>query len=201
MLATLLTQKQAGFPTPEALEAFVRTYGRGGICYRTAETFQRAIETGVLVAILVEGEVIAMSGVLPLSEGKFEVGGALVRADYTGFGLQAFMLEARFAAVERWGVGPWTKIYTGAALADYGAGSRGNVEAMRFEPIPYEDGPLELREECQTCTKPRPAGRVCCYQFYRAGAMGPEFTYSPGRRLLTNRRDARELELDLPQIS
>ncbi len=159
------------------------------------------MQSGVLVAILDENDTtLAMSGVLPLIEGKFEVGGALVRANYTGFGLQSFMLAARFAAVDAWKIAPWPQIYTGTARADYGAGSRGRVEALRFQPIEYEEGPVELREECETCSKPRPDGFVCCYQFYRAGPDGPAYTYMPGIIELTHPRETRVLTLDLPQI-
>jgi len=201
MKARLLTSRDDDFPSAQTLADFTREHERGGLTLRDAETFQDAIDRGLLVAIVDEDEaVIAMAGILPLDEGKFETGGALVHREMSGFGLQTYLLRARLAAFQAWKLADWDKLYTGALHVTYGAGSRRTLEAVGFAPIPYEEAPRELREECGTCRKPRLEGRICCYQFYRAGPEPLDFTWSPGRVQLPNHLDERILDLDLPEI-
>ena len=201
MQARLIFSHQDGFPTPQALADFVARDGRGGLTPRDASMFADAIEHGALIAILDDTEtLIAMAGVLPLDEGKFELGGALVRPDMTGFGLQKYMVQARLAVFRARKIAPWRQLYTGAAHADYGAGSRKALTGAGFEGIAYEDGPRELREECETCTKTIPEGRVCCYQFYRAPDAGLPLGYQPGPVTIKHARDGRVLELLLSPL-
>ena len=201
MQARLIFSHQNGFPTPDALAEFVRQGARGGLTSRDATMFTNAIAAGALIAILDETHnIIAMAGVLPLLDDEFELGGALVRSDMTGFGLQKYMVQARLAVFKARMIAPWTDLYTGAAHADYGAGSRKALTRAGFVPIAYEQGPRELREECRTCTKPIPDGKACCYQFFQAPASGLPVSYEPGAISIRNSRDGRELELVLPAL-
>lgn len=201
MQARLIFSHQEGFPSPKALADFVERDGRGGLTPRDAGMFAYAIEHGALIAILDErDELIAMAGILPLDEDKFELGGALVRPDMTGFGLQKYMVQARLAVFLARKIAPWTRLYTGAAHAEYGAGSRKALSGAGFAGIPYAEGPRELQEECQTCTKAKPEGQVCCYQFYRAPEAGLPIAYEAGLLSITNSRDGRRLELTLSAL-
>lgn len=199
MQARLIFSHQDDFPSPQALADFVARDARGGLTPRDADMFADAIANGALIAILDASDaLIAMAGILPLDEGKFELGGALVRPDMTGFGLQKHMVQARLAVFQARSIAPWTQLYTGAAHANYGAGSRKALTRAGFTGIAYDEGPRELREECQTCTKSVPEGCVCCYQFFRAPSDGLPISYTPGVVSITHARDGRNLELTLP---
>lgn len=201
MQTRLVFSHQPGFPSPETLADFVRQGARGGLTNRDAGLFATAIEQGALIAVLDSADqLIAMAGILPLLDDDFELGGALVRADMTGFGLQKFMVQARLAVFEARQIAAWSDLYTGAAHADYGAGSRKALAQAGFVPIAYEAGPRELREECATCTKPVPDGKTCCYQFFQAPQDGLPITYTPGSISIRNSRDDRVMELELPPI-
>lgn len=208
MRARLLLSREPGFPSPQQLADFVAEHARGGLLARGADVMADAIERGLLVAILVESGkagipagIAAMAGILPLADGKFEVGGALVRPDMTGFGLQQDMMQARLAAYPAYRIAPWTKLYSCAARAEYGRGSRAAIERAGFEPIAHEASPVEFQDECRTCTKPIPEEAVCCYQMYLAGAGCSAQGYAAGTVEKTRRRDGARLRLSLPELA
>lgn len=198
MKARLLVSGHPGFPSPEALEVFVRAHARGGLTIRDADMFARTMEEGVIVAIVDENDaLIAMAAILPLEHGEFELGAALVREDMTGFSLQRYMIAARlFAASER-SLVLADKLYAGALQSKAGAGSRAMIEINGFGPIIFDDVPQILQDECLTCTKKahRPAGERCCYQYYRASEATMDSAALPDQVELENRRNGRRLTL------
>jgi hypothetical protein len=207
MHADLKFSRDGGFPSPEVLADFVASHARGGLLVRDRAVLADAIARGLLVAIVETpssvgpgGAMLAMAGILPLAEDKFEIGGALVRPDMTGFSLQKIMLDARLAAFPRSGIGSWSRLYSGASRASYGQGSRAAIERLGFEPIAHEITPREFRYECETCTNPIPAEAACCYQFYVAGAGCHRVDYVPGRVNLVRSRDGARLSLRLPAL-
>lgn len=200
MKARLLVSGHPDFPSPQALEAFVRAHARGGLTIRDADMFARTMQEGVIVAVIDDDNaLIAMSAILPLEHGEFEMGAALVREDMTGFSLQRYMIAARLAAAaERSLVAP-EKLFAGALQSKAGAGSRAMIEINGFSPIDFDEVPKILQDECLTCTKTahRPEGERCCYKYYRACAHRPESAALPARVELKNRRDGRLLTLVL----
>ncbi|WP_300527032.1 hypothetical protein [Maricaulis sp.] len=198
MKAHLLISGHPGFPSPQALEVFVREHARGGLTVRDADMFARTMEEGVVIAIVDDDQdLLAMSAILPLEHGEFEMGAALVRADMTGFYLQRYMIAARLSAAARRNLVPAEKLYAGALQSEAGAGSRAMIEINGFRKIPFDNVPQILQDECLTCTKKahRLAGERCCYQYYRASGETPENDYLPDQVELENRRDARKLTL------
>jgi hypothetical protein len=204
MQAHLLFSYDADFPSARKLANFVAKHARGGLLVRDETVMADAIARGLLVAILSEGaeprQILAMAGILPLADGKFEIGGALVRPDMTGFGLQRYMLDARLAAFPHASIGPWSKLFSGASRAAYGRGSRAAVERSGFEPIAHATTPVEFQNECKACVNPIPDGVECCYQFYVAGPGCSKIAYSPGSVDISREMDGATLRLRLPAL-
>ena len=205
--ASLVFGGQDGSPDAQAMADFVRDHARGGVIDRDASVFQGAIDTGVMVSVsrsdpgTPDGErILGLAGILPLADGVFEMGGALVRADTTGFGLQKPMLKARLARFVHRAIAPWDKLVSGAAHADYGSGSRQALERAGFIPMAHEDGPVEFHEECVDCPREIPADRPCCYQYYRAGPACRNSGYEAGVLTLKRKRDGRRMMLSLPEL-
>lgn len=195
-------------PTADILADFVRSHARGGVLNRGEAEFVTAVDGGIIVAVHDAGAAIndvanlwAIAGIFPLEDDKFELGGALVRPDRTGFGLQSPLIAARLRAyARREGTHRLDRVYSGAAFAAYGAGSRRVLEAAGFEPVDYDSTPWELRVDCPDCTKDRPEGAPCCYQFYKAGPACATIAYEPGEHNLRRKRDGVVAVLDLPAI-
>jgi len=196
------------FPSPEHLAAFTRVHARGGVIYRDAAKFARAIDQGVMVAVVrtdsgIESHenLLAIAGILPLKRGLFEMGAALVRKDMTGFGFQRYMFEARKALYSIRKIAPFDRLVSAAGRASYGDGSRHILERAGFEDMPHEDGPIEFRRDCRTCRKDIPDGVVCCYQYYRASQACETVTYVPGQYRIDRKRDGVALQLTLPELA
>lgn len=207
MKAQLLISGQSRMPDADELADFVRVNARGGVLYRGSGDFERALEEGIIVAIVGNSEtgdpnpLWAVAGVFPLADDFYELGGALVRPDRTGFGLQAPMISARLLTyVKREGTNRLDRLFSGAAYAEYGWGSRQVLQGAGFEPVAFASTPAEMRVDCPRCKRDIPIGAQCCYQFYRAGSRCADVDYAPGPSLRTRRRDGLVLSLDLPEI-
>ena len=208
MDACLIVSGDKEFPSPEHLAAFTRVHARGGVIYRDAAKFARAIDQGVMVAVVrtdsgIESHenLLAIAGILPLKRGLFEMGAALVRKDATGFGLQRYMFEARLALYSIRKIAPFDRLVSAAGRASYGDGSRHILERAGFEDMPHEDGPIEFRKDCATCTKAIPDGEVCCYQYYRGGQAYEPVTFESDIENITRARDGMKLRLRRPDLT
>lgn len=195
-------------PSAVALADFVRKNARGGVLNRGSAEFQAALDDGVVVAVVESGpgqggadRIWAVAGVFPLEDDCFELGGALVRSDRTGFGLQKPMIAARLKAfLSKFGMEKLSRLFAGAAYADYGWGSRKVLQAAGFEPVAYEKTPRELRADCPRCKRDIPIGARCCYQFYSASLRCADTSYVSGQTHRVRSRDGAELILDLPAV-
>jgi hypothetical protein len=208
MQARLHLSSQAPFPSAKALAAYTLTQARGGVIHRDEAVFADAMTRGVMVAIIGSAgaledpdNILAIAGVLPLEEGLFELGGALVHERYTGFRLQKPMLEARMTAFFGLKIAPLENLRTGAGRARYGDPSRRVLEASGFLPIRHVDAPVEFRDECKTCKRGAPAGNTCCYQYYTASEACQSVCYTPGMRETIRETDGQKLHLTLPDFS
>ena len=207
MKARLHHSAEPGFPTAETLAAYTREQARGGVIHRDQAVFADAVARGVVVAIIDEvgsaddpDNILAIAGVLPLQAELFELGGALVHKQHTGFGLQKPMLEARMAVFFGLNIAPLDNLRSGAGRASYGDPSRRVLEAAGFLPIRHADAPMEFRDECKVCKRGAPAGYTCCYQYYAASQACRAVNYAPGVRKITRKADGQTLRLTLPQL-
>jgi hypothetical protein len=207
MQARLHLSAEADFPTAKTLADYTLAQARGGVIHRDEAVFADAMTRGVMAAIIGNAgscddpdNILAIAGVLPLDAGLFELGGALVHAEYTGFGLQKPMLEARMAAFFGLKIAPLEKLRTGAGRARYGDPSRRVLEASGFVPIRHADTPIEFQDECRMCTRGAPDGHTCCYQFYAATQACRGVVYTPGTRETSRKSDGQFLRLTLPDF-
>jgi hypothetical protein len=207
MIAELCISSVTEMPSATQLAAFVKTHARGGVIDRDASVFADALNKGVVTAVRRqelpfedEGSVLGIAAVLPLQNDLFEMGGALVRRDATGFGLQRPMLAARLAVYLGRKIAPLSRLVSAASRAEYGAGSRALIEKAGFVPVGFDDGAIEFRDACLTCSNSAPPGERCCYQYYRAGPGCLDVPYLPGVVESVRRRDNSRLTLTQPVL-
>jgi hypothetical protein len=205
MIADLCISSITNMPSADQLAGFVKTHARGGVIDRDASVFAEALKNGVVTAIkrkdlpfTHEDAILGIAAVLPLKNNLLEMGGALVRRDATGFGLQRPMLAARLAVYIGRKIGPLSRLVSAASRAEYGAGSRALIEDAGFVPIGFDEGAVEFRDECRNCSNSVPAGERCCYQYYRAGPACLDMPYLPGVVEAVRKRDGVRLSVIQP---
>jgi hypothetical protein len=207
MIAELCISSVTEMPSATQLAGFVKAHARGGVIDRDASVFAGALENGVVTAIKRknlpfghEDAILGIAAVLPLQNELFEMGGALVRRDATGFGLQNPMLAARLAVFFGRKIAPLSRLVSAASRAEYGAGSRALITKAGFLPISFEEGAVEFRDECRSCPKQTSAADRCCYQYYQAGPSSLDVPYLPGVVEAVRKRDGVRLTLIQPVL-